>query len=449
MRKLLFLFSFLFCFTVSFAQKYWVSTFAGDTAGYRNGANDSALFNGPAGIAVDTLGNVYVADYYNNRIRKISGGVVSTFAGDTAGFRDSTGGTLALFNYPIGICTDDSGNVYVADTYNNAIRKISPAGIVTTIGGKGIDSSGYRNGPAANALFSFPVGVAVDRSGNIYVADNGNNRVRVINTFGVVSTLAGDGNPGYFNGLDTSAEFNGLGGIAVDDSGAVYVSEYGNNAIRKIKNGYVTKFAGYDTNGIDTTVFTTAPGYNDTIGGRAADSSLFNNPTGLVVDDSGNVFVCDEYNYVIREVHKGRVYTFAGSSDTLSIAGYVNGISDSSEFYNPIGIALDKYGNFYVSDNGNNVIREISQTPNAGIEPVIPGKVSMQVYPVPCNDKLIIANSPSGTAQLLDLTGRVVWSDEHFKAPYTLTTGNISPGVYFIKVSDTAQSAITKIVIEH
>lgn len=454
MRKLTILIFLSFCSAISFAQShffasgnYTVSTLAGDTArgdsgGYRNGANDTALFNAPAGIAVDTNGNVYVADAYNNRIRKISGGMTSTLAGDTAGFRDGVG-SMALFNQPLAICTDTLGNVYVADTYNNAIRKILSNGTVTTIGGKGVDSAGYRNGPDSMALFNLPTGIAIDKAGNIYVADNGNVVIRKISAAGIVSTFAGNDTIGYRNGSVNTAKFFGLGGIAVDDSGYVYVAEYGNNSVRKIKNGNVTTIGGYDTVGIDTAINTTYPGY---VNCDTATKARFNNPTGIVVDASGNVFISDEYNNVIREIRKDTVFTFAGTR--IPNPGYFNGNDTVAQFYAPIGIALDKSGNFYVADNGNNVIREISPSAVLGVELLTIKEVEMLVYPNPCNGRTLIASAPTGIAELLDLTGRLVWSNEHFKAPYILSTDYISPGVYFLRISNTTQSAVTKIVIE-
>jgi serine/threonine-protein kinase len=264
MRKYSILLLLSFCVTATFAQ-YTVGTLAGDTAGYRDGSNSSALFNAPAGIAVDTSGkNVYVADAYNNRIRLITGGVTGTLAGDTVGFRDGVG-TVALFNQPLGVCTDRAGNIYVADTYNNAIRKITPGGTVTTIGGKGLDSAGFRNGADSIALFNQPVGVAIDTADNIYIADYGNNMVRKISSVGIVSTFAGNDTAGYRNGPDSIAEFTGLAGIAVDDSGFVYVTEFYNNSVRKIRNGYVYNIGGFDTVGMDTAIIVPLPGYNNTI----------------------------------------------------------------------------------------------------------------------------------------------------------------------------------------
>ncbi len=190
MNKLLICLSLLATpFTILAQQNYAVSTLAGDTAGYKNGLTSVALFNSPSGIAIDNSGDIYVVDTYNNVIRKILPfGLVMTLAGnDTAGYRDGAS-NVAEFNNPLGICTDKAGNVYVADTYNNVIRKISPSGYVTTLAGN--DTIGYRDGINSSAEFYLPVDVAADTAGNIYVTDNGNQVIREISaSSGMVSTL--------------------------------------------------------------------------------------------------------------------------------------------------------------------------------------------------------------------------------------------------------------------
>ena len=434
MNKLLFCFSLLAIPVTLFAQEnYMVSTLAGDTAGYKNGLDNVALFNSPSGIATDAAGNVYVADTYNNVIRKISfSGTVTTFAGnDTAGYRDGAD-SVAEFNMPLGICTDKAGNVYVADTYNNVIRKISPTGNVTTLAGN--DTGGYRDGINSMAEFRLPVGVAADTSGNIYVTDNGNEAVREISaSSGMVSTFAGNTFTGYKNGAADTAEFRGLFGIAVDDSANVYVTEYLNNDVRKIRKGMVSTLAGNDT-------LATSYGY---LNGKN-DTALFNNPTGIAVDSVGTIYLCDEFNNVIRRIRNDSVTTFAGNT----IAGNKNGVADTAEFYDPIGLAMDRKGNFYVADNANNSIREISPPPPLGIAPISSKKPEMQVYPNPCNDKLIIASSLQGNAAMFDVMGRQVWANDNFKAPYILSTQNMSPGVYFLKVQNNSGEVTKKIVIE-
>jgi hypothetical protein len=209
--------------------------------------------------------------------------------------------------------------------------------------------------------------------------------------------------------------------------------------VRKISNGYVSTIGGVDTIGMDTTIFTISPGYRN----GAADTSEFDNPTGLVVDDSGAVYVSDEYNNVIRKIYKGFVTTLAGTSDI----GFVNGVADSSDFYAPIGIALDNHGNFYIGDNGNNAIREIYPPGVTGIKPIANENVHLIAYPNPSSSVMTIVSSSNGLAELMDLTGRTIWANDHFRSPYTFNTTDISPGVYFLKITADSQSAVCKVVI--
>ncbi|MBS1525241.1 MAG: hypothetical protein JST19_06320 [Bacteroidetes bacterium] len=223
-----------------------VSTFAGTPgiAGFTNGADTSASFNKPFGVAADSLGNLYVADAGNNVIRMITAaGVVSTFAGTgTAGAADGT--DTASFNTPLGVAVDKTGNVYVADYENHIIRRISPAGVVGTLAGKA-GVPGASDGLDTAARFNLPEAVAVDAAGNVYVADNGNNAIRKVTPAGQVTTLAGNGSVGAANGSGNSASFNSPFGIAVDATGNVYVADAGNNMIRKITpSGAVSTLAG-------------------------------------------------------------------------------------------------------------------------------------------------------------------------------------------------------------
>ena len=190
--------------------------------GYTDGTGTSAQFNYPSGVAVDGAGNVYVADCHNHRIRKITAsGVVSTLAGSgTSGYADGTG-TSAQFDYPTGVAVDGAGNVYVADSDNHRIRKITASGVVSTLAGS---TYGYTDGTGTSAKFYYPRGVAVDGAGNVYVADRVNHRIRKITASGVVSTLAGSAQ-GYTDGTGTSAKFYYPFGVAVDGAGNVYVAD--------------------------------------------------------------------------------------------------------------------------------------------------------------------------------------------------------------------------------
>ncbi len=270
------------------AQGYYVSTYAGSSfTGSLNGSALEAQFNLPVSVAVDKYSNIYVADQSNYVIRQITpGGAVSTFAGNGAPGSANGNDTTAEFDLPQGVAVDTSANVYVADAGNNRIRKITPAGNVTTIAGT--LSHGFADGNDTLAQFNKPEGVAVDLAGNIYVADAGNNAIRKISPAGIVSTLAGSGAFGYADGTGTAAQFAGPAGVAVDANGNVYVADEYNARIRKITPaGAVTTIAG-------TGVFGFANGTGAT--------AEFNYPVGVAVDAAGNIYVADSGNNCIRKI---------------------------------------------------------------------------------------------------------------------------------------------------
>ena len=259
-----------------------VSTFAGQVGipGSTNGVGTAAQFWTPEGIAVDAAGNIYVAEDLPSRIRKISSGaLVSNFAGGAGVFQDGMGTTAGFYN-PRGVAVDSSGNIFVADENNNRIRMITPAGLVSTFAGTG--NVGASNGPVTSATFHGPFHVAVDSSGNVYVADVFNDLIRKISTSGMVSTLAGSGSAGSADGMGTLASFGQPSGIAVDSNGNVYVADAPNKKIRKISpTGLVTTLAGTGLSGS-----TDGPGCEATFslpGDVAVDSS-----GNVYVADTGN-----------------------------------------------------------------------------------------------------------------------------------------------------------------
>ena len=260
-----------------------VTSLAGANVGTADGTGTVANFSYPAGMAIDSSGTLYVADSY--RIRKVTAaGVVTTIAGSSQGFAEGTG-AAAQFSSLYSVAIDSSGNLYVGDTGNNRIRKITSAGVVSTVAGSGTAS--FADGTGTSAMFNTPFGIAVDSSSTLYVADVINNRIRKITSAGVVSTLAGSGARSFANGTGTSAMFSYPRGVAVDSLGNVYVADTGNQMIRKITSG-----------GVVTTLAGATTGFADGTG----TSALFYNPLGIAVDNFSTVYVGDGYNYRIRTI---------------------------------------------------------------------------------------------------------------------------------------------------
>ena len=364
------------------AQTYTFTTIAGmpGVSGSADGTGTNARFQYPVRLAVDGAGNIYVADYFNHTIRKITAaGVVTTVAGmpGSPGATDGTG-SAARFYYPGDIAIDPAGNLYVPEFPNHTIRKVTPAGVVTTFAGLA-GNPGSLDGVGSAARFQQPFGVAADSLGNIYVADTTNCTIRKITDAGVVTTIAGlAGNIGSVDGTGSAARFFYPADVAIDGSGIISVLDRSNHTIRRIASGgVVTTFAG---------VAGSAGGMDGT--GSAA---RFAEPNGLTVDAGGALYVADTNNHTLRKVSLNAVVTtiggWAGSSGSL------DGTASNARFNLPHGVAVDADGNIYVADYVNHTIRK--GVPNPG-RPVITSPASASgVFDQSFSYTITATNSPT------------------------------------------------------
>ena len=385
-----------------------VTTRAGSAynSGSADGTGSAAQFNWPSGIAVDGTGNVYVADSGNSAIRKITpANGVATLAGGTASSGSADGaGAAARFAEPSAVVADGTGNLYVADTDNSTIRKITANGVVTTIAGS-TGSRGSADGTGSSAQFNGPYGIAVDASGNVYVADTGNKTVRKITAEGTVITLAGcAGSPGSVDGTGSTARFDDPRGVEVDGAGNVYVSDYADSTIRKITaDGVVTTFAGSAG----------SAGFADGLGTAAE----FFFPAGVAVDTSGNVYVADMINGAIRKITpEGLVTTIVGTPPG-SVAPHLV-VSGLPQLFFPSGVAVDGSGNIFLAEWMTSLIWKV---PPGGQPTPIAGQWPQSI------------GVPPGSA---DGTGK----DAEFAEPFGIAVD----GAGYVYVADTFNNTIRR-----
>ncbi len=331
-----------------------ISTVAGTgTAGDSGdgGAATAAQLNHPLGVAVDAAGNLYIADLVNHRIRKVdtSTGIISTVAGTgTAGYSgDGAAAAEAQLSHPWDVTADGSGNLYIADALNHRIRKVDTAGVITTIAGTGAQSYGGDGGAATSAQINYPHGVAADSSGNLYIAEG--NRIRKVDaSTGNITTVAGTGTQGYSGdgGAATAAQINGATGVAADGSGNLYIADYNNQRIRKVdaSTGIISTVAGIG-----------AFGYSGD--GAAATAAQLFHPWDVTVDGAGNLYITDSYNGRIRKVDAstGNISTVAGTGGSIGDGG----AATAAQLNSPQGLALDGAGNLYIADAHNDRIRKV------------------------------------------------------------------------------------------
>lgn len=389
------------CF-VNLVYTQTVTTIAGSSRGFTNANGLAAQFNQPDGICADSKGNLYVADWANYMIRKITPeGVVSTFAGSTYGFSDGNG-SEAKFREPRGICIDNKDNIYVADREDDKIRKITPDGTVSTY-----------------VQITRPIGICTDNKGNLYVSDTNVSRINKIASDGTISIFAGD-MQGLANGVGSSAMFYNPFGMCMDSSGNIYVADTNNNNIRKITpDAVVTIFAGSptgdsgSTNGLGT-------------------NAKFNYPYGIVIDSNGILYVTDSGSSKIRKITPdGTVSNYAGS--TFGFVGNSDGIGSDAQFHTPAGLCILNSGEMYVADSGNHRIRKINSTLGIGQNEI--SNLSVALFPNPTSDVLNVESNSSliGTRIIItDSSGRTLYAQEVSGSIMRLNLKDYSKGLYFL-----------------
>jgi len=459
MKKLCTVSLFIFSFSLFTFSQITINTVAGNHsygAGYigdGKAATDAEL-NYPNAVVVDLSGNLYIADGSNNVIRKVnSSGTISTIAGYNAygpGYSGDGGpATNAELNDPHGVMVDSHGNLYIADTYNQVIRVVNSSGVIGTLAGRYLGYGG-DGGPATAAEFNEPEGLTFDILGNLYIADNANNVVRKISTAGIITTVAGNyaisfPSGGYSGdgGPATAAELKSPTGVTSDRYGNLYIADGGNNVVRKINTlGIISTYAGNHSHGYSGD------------GGNASAAELYN-PSGVAMDTSGNLYIADTYNNVVRKVNSSGIIKTIVANHKVGYSGD-GGLAIAAELYSPVGIALDRYFNLYIADVNNQVVREVSDVEVASIPPSIAGNRQLTVYPNPSSGMFTfqIKNYELGVRNLevYNMMGQKVYNGtlNQAQGDNTINLGNKPNGIYLYRITETNGNLVGegKLVVE-
>ena len=412
-----------------------ISTVAGNlTPGYSGdgGLAIGALLNDPQSVCADNSGNIYFTELRNGIVRKINSttGIITTVAGTgLPGYSDGGGvATMAQLKNPNGLCVDASGNLYVADGSNHRIRKIILAtGLITTVAGTGTGDYTGDGGSATNATLYIPTGIALDNANNLYVSEYGNNVVRKISlSSGIITTIAGTGTSGYSGdgGPATNAKFFGPQGIFVDRNNDIYITDQLNYRVRKITalTGIISTIAGTGT-------------YGSSGDGGLATGAQVSLLSDLFVDSFFNIYLAEPTNNKIRKIDgsTGLITAIAGTG-TQGASGD-GGPATAAEMWAPTGLCKSHSGDIYIAESGNNQIRKVTGNAVSGITTT--STYPQNIYPIPCTNELHIDNAMAGTTFLIsDITGRKVYEGTLTKNNNILQVSELHTGTYILELSD-------------
>jgi sugar lactone lactonase YvrE len=429
-----------------------ITTIAGNGAtAYTAGvpATSTGLYD-PPGVAVDSSGNIYVADQMNNAIRKITtSGITSTIAGTGVSGYSGDGGpaTLAKLNQPTNVTVDRSGNLYISDEFNNVVRKINYLGIISTIAGNTTPAYSGDGSPATNAALWYPYRTVLDASGNVYIADQNNHVVRKVTTAtGIITTIAGNGTAGLaVSGPATATELQAPEGLAIDASGNLYIADANNHNVYKVNTaGMISTFAGVNTRGYTGD------------GGPATDAK-FSYPSQVLFDRAGNLYISDFFDQVVRRVSTaGTITTIAGNGT----GGFMGDGSPATaaELNGPDGMAFDLSGNLIIADVNNNRLRKLYLSTSNIPEPVNK-EHQFSLFPDPNSGNFKLSGTLNSTKpELIDVsindgTGKRIYKNT-FMAPYGIINEPInldkglSDGIYMMQINEDGETSVIRFVIK-
>lgn len=408
------------------------------THGYTgdNGPATAAQLYFPAGFDFDASGNLFIADEVNNVIRRVNtSGIITTVVGNGYGAGLSYGGytgdngpaTAAELNAPTDLAFDNFGNLYIADLWNNVIRKVNNSGIISTVAGNGYGAGlgygGYAgdNGPATDAELSGPSGVTFDLSGNLLISDQTNNVVRKVNTSGVITTVAGNASAGYSgdNGSATDAKFCGPTCVAVDKYGNLLIADQCNSCIRKVNSsGVITTVAGNGTSGYS--------GDNS-----PATNAELHYTTGVCVDTFANFFIDDYFNHVIRKVNTSGIITTIAGDGTPGYFGD-NGPATAAKLYKPYATKVDSHGNLFIGDCYNHVIRKVTLPGPENVKQITAS--DLQVFPNPATNELTVQNANGSKLVLYNMLGKEMLCHAITSYKQSMDISQLPAGIYIAQI---------------